>query len=229
MKELKIEQAENGYVVNMMNWTGEKRVFKSFRVLVGFMRVYFEDEKKVEAGQAKAVLTPVTTNLKPQDMIECSNCHMGKHPNEIKEIDGKLYCLKCAPFAKAHPAENIPNGVRLEKPTETWAYREGKMHPQHSKMEEAILQKLSEAGIRPVVTDRSFCLTSTTPDFYFPTLNLAVYLDGPVHEGKEDRDEKLTELLEQRHQVRVCRIKYSSVSDKEQTRILQEIQERAKA
>ena len=48
MKELKIEKAENGYVVNMMNWTGEKRVFKSFRKLVGFMRVYFEDEKKGE-------------------------------------------------------------------------------------------------------------------------------------------------------------------------------------
>jgi hypothetical protein len=47
MKELKIEKAEDGYIVNMMNWTGEKRVFKSFRMLVGFMRVYFEDEKKV--------------------------------------------------------------------------------------------------------------------------------------------------------------------------------------
>jgi len=48
MKELKIEKAEDGYIVNMMNWTGEKRVFKSFSKLVGFMRVYFEDEKKVE-------------------------------------------------------------------------------------------------------------------------------------------------------------------------------------
>jgi hypothetical protein len=47
MKELKIEKANDGYIVNMMNWKGEKRVFKSFRMLVGFMRVYFEDEKKV--------------------------------------------------------------------------------------------------------------------------------------------------------------------------------------
>jgi very-short-patch-repair endonuclease len=201
----------------------------SERTIYRYIPQDLKDEKKVEAGQAKAVLTPVTTNLKPQDMVECSNCHMGKHPNEIKEIDGKPYCLKCAPFAKARPAENIPNGVRLEKPTESWAYRKAKMHPQHSKMEEAILQKLDEAGIRPVVTDRSFCLASTTPDFYFPTLNLAVYLDGPVHEGKEDRDEELTDLLEKRHQVRVCRIKYSGVSDKEQTRILQEIKEKAKA
>jgi very-short-patch-repair endonuclease/predicted transcriptional regulator len=176
----------------------------------------------------KKQLTSVSSSSNIQDMVECSNCHMGKHPNEIKEIDGKPYCLKCAPFAKARPAENIPNGVRLEKPSETWAYRKAQMSPQHSKMEEAILQKLDEAGIRPVVTDRSFCLASTTPDFYFPTLNLAVYLDGPVHEGKEDRDEELTDLLEKRHQVRVCRIKYSAMSDKEQTRILQEIKERTK-
>jgi hypothetical protein len=51
MKELKIEKAENGYVVNMMNWTGEKRVFKSFRKLVGFMRAYFEEKKKGEKDE----------------------------------------------------------------------------------------------------------------------------------------------------------------------------------
>jgi very-short-patch-repair endonuclease len=185
----------------------------------------FKETAKVEAGKS-AHISEQTVTI--QDMIECSNCHMGKHPNEIKQIDGKPYCLKCAPFIKARPAENIPNGVRLEKPTETWAYRKAVMTPQHSKMEEAILQKLDEAGIRPVVTDRSFCLASTTPDFYFPTLNLAVYLDGPVHEGKEDRDEELADLLEKRHQVRVCRIKYSGVTDKEQTRVLQEIKERTK-
>jgi hypothetical protein len=48
MKELKVEQAENGYVVNMMDFSGRKRVFKSFRKLVGFMREYFEDPKKEE-------------------------------------------------------------------------------------------------------------------------------------------------------------------------------------
>lgn len=51
MKELKIEKVENGYVVNMMNWTGEKRVFKSFRKLVRFLRVYFEEKKEGEKGE----------------------------------------------------------------------------------------------------------------------------------------------------------------------------------
>lgn len=46
-RELKIEQAEDGYIVNMMNFTGKKRVFKSFRKLVLFLRVYFEGEQGV--------------------------------------------------------------------------------------------------------------------------------------------------------------------------------------
>jgi hypothetical protein len=45
-REVKIEQAENGYVVNMMDFTGKKRVFKSFRLLVTFLRAYFEGKKK---------------------------------------------------------------------------------------------------------------------------------------------------------------------------------------
>ena len=41
-RELKIEQAEDGYIVNMMDFTGKKRVFRSFRALVKFLRSYFE-------------------------------------------------------------------------------------------------------------------------------------------------------------------------------------------
>jgi hypothetical protein len=46
MRELKIEQAEDGYIVNMMDFTGKKRVFKNFKKLVTFLRVYFEGEKE---------------------------------------------------------------------------------------------------------------------------------------------------------------------------------------
>jgi len=45
-RELKIEQAEDGYIVNMMDFSGKKRVFKSFRKLVAFMRVYFEGKRE---------------------------------------------------------------------------------------------------------------------------------------------------------------------------------------
>jgi hypothetical protein len=46
MKELKIEQAEDGYIVNMMDFTGKKRVFKSFSKLVKFLKFYFEPVEK---------------------------------------------------------------------------------------------------------------------------------------------------------------------------------------
>jgi very-short-patch-repair endonuclease len=113
----------------------------------------------------------------------------------------------------------------LFKPTETPEFRVAQMHPQHSKMEQLILEKLE---VKPVVTDRSFCLQSTTPDFYFPSQNLAIYLDGQPHEGREDRDEALTALLEKRHGLKVFRIKYNGVSETEQNRVLKEITEKAK-
>jgi hypothetical protein len=47
LKELKIEKAEDGYIVTMMDYSGKKRVFKSFGKFVSFLRVYFEGEKKV--------------------------------------------------------------------------------------------------------------------------------------------------------------------------------------
>ena len=53
VKELKIEQAEDGYIVNMMDFTGKKRVFKNFRRLVWFLRVYFEEEKRGKRNEEK--------------------------------------------------------------------------------------------------------------------------------------------------------------------------------
>ena len=96
------------------------------------------------------------------------------------------------------------------------------MQPQHSQMELNILVKLKSLGI-PVETDRSFCLQSTTPDYYLPTKNLAIYLDGPVHEGREDRDDALRELLRKRHGIRVLSIPYKSKS--EEQRVFEEIKE----
>lgn len=46
MRELKIEQVEDGYIVNMMDYTGNKRVFKSFRKLIVFLRDYFGEHKE---------------------------------------------------------------------------------------------------------------------------------------------------------------------------------------
>jgi len=45
-RELKIEQAEDGYIVIFLDYTGKKRVFKSFRKLVQFLHGYFKEEKE---------------------------------------------------------------------------------------------------------------------------------------------------------------------------------------
>lgn len=64
---------------------------------------------------------------------------------------------------------------------------------------------------------------STTPDIYFPEQRLAIYIDGPVHKGREDRDEALRELLAKRHGLKVVSIPYERYSQKEKERILEEI------
>jgi hypothetical protein len=46
VREVKIEQAEDGYIINRLDFSGNKKVVKSFRQLVIFLRIYFEGEKK---------------------------------------------------------------------------------------------------------------------------------------------------------------------------------------
>ncbi|RLI00083.1 hypothetical protein DRO19_00425, partial [Candidatus Bathyarchaeota archaeon] len=59
---------------------------------------------------------------------------------------------------------------------------------------------------------------------------LAVFLDGPVHKGREDRDEALRELLWKRHNVEPLTIEYERYT-KQQVQeivelILQALEER---
>jgi len=111
------------------------------------------------------------------------------------------------------------------KPLESWEDRKARMSPEHSEMEQTIMQMLLDKGIRPVLTNQKYCLLSTVPDFVFPSMNLAVYLDGKaVHNGKQlDRDDELRELLRKRHGIRVLSITYSSKSKGEIDRIFNEI------
>jgi len=209
-----------------------------------------KDKTKVEAGKlggevsgqlrtsASQANQTVTTQDTPVRLVECERCHV--NTTQPTEWHNHQLCPKCLERAKLNPEgydgyfrylDKKKNGevpqLRREVlgSKESWEQRKATMSPQHSKMEELILQKIE---VKPVVTDRSFCLQSTTPDFYFPSHNLAVYLDGQPHEGREDRDETLTALLEKRHGLRVLRIKYKGTSDAEQTRVLKEIAEGAK-
>lgn len=203
------------------------------------------DQKKVEAGQAGGVAKAATTlyqTVKTQDKkCEVSGCF----GNGVKEWNGgerigkHLLCERHSSEAASHPEVYLhrfgveSNGKKIieKKPTEmkprdfdSWTQRKAEMQPQHSEMETTIQTLLMEKGVTPVQTDRSFCLLSTTPDFVFPKHNLAVYLDfTETHQKREDRDEKLREMLTKRHGMRVVSIPYKSNSKQEAERILAEI------
>jgi hypothetical protein len=54
VREVKIEQAEDGYIINRLDFSGKKKVVKSFRLLVMFMREYFDEKpRKVEETKQK--------------------------------------------------------------------------------------------------------------------------------------------------------------------------------
>jgi len=79
-----------------------------------------------------------------------------------------------------------------------------------SKAEIEIMQELQKHSLH-FMTQQEFCLQSTTPDFFFPDVNMAVYLDGEqVHRNKEERDMELRRLLKKRHGCKVRSYTYKA-------------------
>lgn len=195
----------------------------------------------------------VQQTVKTQDMpphpptakhpVKCDLCPIGTgtwFPYRLK--DGRVLCPVClkslwdngevteddllkegeTPQVKSPEKPKPKLEVREYKPQEKWEQRVAQMHPQHSKMEQELLLKLQGLG---VMRDKEFCVQTTTPDFYFPKQKLAVYVDGLVHKGKEERDSYLRNLLTERHQVRVVAIPYEAFSKQEVERVFDQIKE----
>ena len=202
-------------------------------------------EAQKEGWKEKSFATAKPLEQQIQNMTqlpECERCHI--HSSTVKplQVNGKPrnLCDKCNQHAKLHPEEVVSHFRFLEqvkagkvppklaippKPTETWEYRKAQMTPQHSKMEEQVINLLSEKGVRGIVQDRNFCLLTTTPDIFFASENKAVYLDGKeVHANQTDRDEKLRETLQKRG-VKVLSITYDSGSQRETERVTNQILE----
>jgi len=88
-------------------------------------------------------------------------------------------------------------------------YRE-RMNVKVSAAETAILQRLNSESVFPM-TQKPFCLQSTTPDFFFPNINLAVYIDGDVvHRNREEKDVELRRLLKKRHGCKILSYTYKA-------------------
>jgi ParB/RepB/Spo0J family partition protein len=159
------------------------------------------------------------------ELVECANCHMGFHISKATVVDDKYYCPQHADQAKPPLKQGFTRASSIAK--DSWEHRKAQMSPQHSSMEQAILARLSGKALN-VMTDFEFCLQKTTPDFWFPDKRIAVYVDGPVHVGREDRDEALRELLRKRHGVNVVTVAYVADTETERERVFNLIMEATK-
>jgi len=93
-----------------------------------------------------------------------------------------------------------------------------------SRMSEAVFETLQQEGI-PVMMEQEFCVLATKPDLYFPAHDLAVYLDGPPHLKREERDVELRRLLQKRYGFRILELSYETFTNKALNQILSTIRE----
>lgn len=94
-----------------------------------------------------------------------------------------------------------------------WQKFQARPTPEISTMEQAIQHELYARGFF-FETQKEIPIRTVIPDLWFDSdPPLAVFLDGPVHQGREDRDEELRDLLRRRG-VKVLSIAYTTPSQK---------------
>jgi len=154
--------------------------------------------------------------------VVCFCCHLGTYSPVF--YDDKAVCPSCEkdpkqmlklkqkPSPPKKPKEKEP-----PKPKDTGEQRRAHMHPQHSRMELEVIQELQVEGW-PIETDIEIPLTITRPDGYVRPVNMPLYVDGIVHEGHEDRDERIDKILRRRGLTPV-RERYNHYSKKNKERI----------
>jgi len=109
--------------------------------------------------------------------------------------------------------------VKVFKPKETAEYRRALMKPQHSQFELDLYMDCVQAGLKPEL-DVEFCIQRTIPDQTYRDRKVTFYFDGPVHEGKEEKDDLIRQRLQERHDVRVVSIPYVANTREERERVL---------
>jgi very-short-patch-repair endonuclease len=97
-----------------------------------------------------------------------------------------------------------------------------RMHHPVSNIEIAIANALNESGITGFLTQHPIVIQQTIPDFFFPDKRLAVYIDGPVHSGREDRDQELRDALRRRG-YKVLELSYEKPTKETINRLVVEI------
>jgi hypothetical protein len=194
-----------------------------------------EAMKKVSEVSRQS-LSPDRSFSTIQDIVSCDRCHVSTstpvewHNHQLCEQCHNKALLNPETFnsyfgyQSKNPEPKVALTTNTIRPLEKWEDRKAHMSPQHSKMEGIVIASLIESGVTGIIQDRHFCVQETIPDIYLPAQNLAIYLDGEaVHNGKQDRDEQLRDLLKRRHGVNFLSFSYDSTSQKEVDRVTKEI------
>jgi len=211
-----------------------------------------KDKTKVEAGQkggqvlaavyASSALTRDQTVKTPDTprFAECERCHI--NTTEPKTWHGHTLCTRCEEKANFNPEAYDGYFRYLEHKTkpvmqpafkDKWEHKAATMSPQHSKIEEKIVNKLRAKGYA-VETDIPITVKEivTIPDFNIVLGGKTIhgYVDGAVHNGKrKDKDEELRLLLKKRFPNDVIvSVDVKGDSDKEADEKVKEIEESLK-
>jgi len=183
-------------------------------------------EKAKEEGKIPSA-EKIKEIVRPQ-FVECDHCHVSISLH--KQWHGHVLCEGC--FAKA---ELDPKGFDLyfrylekakapavkpetwkpDTAKESWAFREARMKPQVSAFEVKFNVEAVKAGLPYGESHVPVCVRETVPDktYQLPKGVLHVFFDGKtVHEGHEDRDEALRDVLRKRGET-VLSITYERVTE----------------
>lgn len=116
---------------------------------------------------------------------------------------------------------------------DSWEHRVARMHPQTSKMDWAIYERLKvDRAIRAsgwkIEWQKPYCLLQTIPEFTLSKAErqLGVYLDAEfTHKNRQLRDEELRRMLKKRRGITPLSITYKRFSLAEQDRVYNLIKE----
>jgi very-short-patch-repair endonuclease len=201
------------------------------------------------SGQARNSGSSANQTVKTQETaqprLECERCHVvtsdckgWQSPNTKNQY---ILCSKCYERAELSPGayETFfayrdksktlfppPSPQREAKPRDfdSWQHRKAAMSPQKSALELAVIQDLQNEGY-PIETDVEFCTQKTIPDGYMRKANTLIYIDGAVHEGREDRDEQLRDRVQKLLGCQIITVKFDRDTKEERARVKAEIKQ----
>jgi len=163
-------------------------------------------EKKLDINTRKELLKKVA------DQVEAG-----------KEVHVTDVVTLMTQFPKGNKEAQIGEIPKVEQRIIHAATWKETMHPTISRMDEEVYNALCNARVPSLFQER-IPVKWVTPDILIQSRskNIAVFLDGPVHEGHEDRDRENRQLLAQRD-ITVLEYKYDEYSLAQRDQIVNEI------